>query len=33
MQKIERNQLANLKVAGGCCGSDKGTTQDTPVPR
>lgn len=35
MQKIDRNQLANLKVAGGCCGGTKASTSTPadPVPR
>jgi hypothetical protein len=35
MQKIDRNQLANAKIAGGCCdsGCDKGSSSSTPVPR
>jgi hypothetical protein len=31
MQKIDRNQLANLQVAGGCAGATKTTTTNVDV--
>lgn len=34
MQKIERNQLANVKVAGGCCkAASKNNSNAVVVPR